>query len=191
MRDWNLSSSHQHLMTEAPAAVDRDKPGTPTRGGATTYGGRHRRRATRATCRTPNAVSAAERGVNNLRALARNRGETGSLGTAPSATQSCRCSHSGIAPGLTAVFSLYVGRFRRSREKRRRNEGTTEARWQPVCRRSSREPGFVVRGGALPGYPPAEGGWWIGPPPAECCRPGESSKGDGSQLYPRMSRIKF
>ena len=25
--------------------------------------------------------------------------------------------------------------------------GTTEARWQPVCRRSSREPGFVVRGG--------------------------------------------
>ena len=40
-----------------------------------------------------------------------------------SATQSCRCSHSGIAPGLTAVFSLYVGRFRRSREKRRRNEG--------------------------------------------------------------------
>ena len=52
-----------------------------------------------------------------------NRRETGSLGTAPSATQSRRCSHSGIAPGLTAVFSLYVGRFRRSREKRRRNEG--------------------------------------------------------------------
>ena len=25
--------------------------------------------------------------------------------------------------------------------------GTTEARWQPVCRRSSREPGVVVRGG--------------------------------------------
>ena len=28
-----------------------------------------------------------------------------------------------LAPGLTAVFSLYVGRFRRSRKKRRRNEG--------------------------------------------------------------------
>ena len=63
------------------------------------------------------------RGFNNLRALAQNRRETGSLETAPTATQSPRCSHSGIAPGLTAVFSLYVGRFRRSREKRRRNEG--------------------------------------------------------------------
>ena len=63
------------------------------------------------------------RGFNTLRALAQIRGETGSLETAPSATQSPRCSHSGIAPGLTAVFSLYVGRFRRSREKRRRNEG--------------------------------------------------------------------
>ena len=63
------------------------------------------------------------RGCNTLRALAQIRGETGSLETAPSATPSRRCSHSGIAPGLTAVFSLYVGRFRRSREKRRRNEG--------------------------------------------------------------------
>ena len=63
------------------------------------------------------------RGCNNPRAFARNRGETGSLGTARSATPSRGCSHSGIAPGLTAVFSLYVGRFRRSREKRRRNEG--------------------------------------------------------------------
>ena len=52
-----------------------------------------------------------------------NRRETGSLATAPTATQSRGCSHSGIAPGLTAVFSLYVGRFRRSWEKRRRNEG--------------------------------------------------------------------
>ena len=63
------------------------------------------------------------RGFNTLRARAQIRGETGSLETAPSATQSRGCSHSGIAPGLTAVFSLYVGRFRRSREKRRRNEG--------------------------------------------------------------------
>ena len=49
------------------------------------------------------------RGFNTLRALAQNRGETGSLETAPSATPSRWCSHSGIAPGLTAVFSLYVG----------------------------------------------------------------------------------
>ena len=191
MRDWNLSSSHQHLMTEAPAAVDRDKPGTPTRGGATTYGGRHRRRATRATCRTPNAVSAAERGVNNLRALARNRGETGSLGTAPSATQSCRCSHSGIAPGLTAVFSLYVGRFRRSREKRRRNEGrprrggsrsagdrlASRVSWSGVGRSRDTRPRKADGGSDLR--------------PAECCRPGESARGMDPSCIPRMSRIKF
>ena len=45
--------------------------------------------------------------------------ETGSRETAPSATQSRGCSHSGIAPGLTAGFSLDVGRFRRWRKGRR------------------------------------------------------------------------
>ena len=35
---------------------------------------------------------------------------------------------------------------------------TPGARWQPVSRRSSREPGFVVRGGTFPWHPPAEGG---------------------------------
>ena len=49
--------------------------------------------------------------------------ETGSLETAPSATQSRRCSHSGIALGFIAVFSLYLGRFQRPREERRRNKG--------------------------------------------------------------------
>ena len=63
------------------------------------------------------------RGCNNPRAFARNRGETGSLGTARSATQPGRCSHSGIAPGLIAGFSLYLGRFQRPREERRRNKG--------------------------------------------------------------------
>ena len=35
---------------------------------------------------------------------------------------------------------------------------TPGARWQPVSRRSSREPGFVVRVGTFPWHPPAEGG---------------------------------
>ena len=33
---------------------------------------------------------------------------------------------------------------------------------EPVCGRSSREPGSVVRVWALPGHPPAEGRRWIG-----------------------------
>ena len=48
------------------------------------------------------------RGCNNPRAFARNRGETGSLGTAPSATQSCWCSHSGIAPGSLPFSPVFV-----------------------------------------------------------------------------------
>ena len=51
------------------------------------------------------------RGCNKPRAFARNRGETGSLGTARSATQSCRCSHSGSAPGQPRVFSGISGDF--------------------------------------------------------------------------------
>ena len=56
------------------------------------------------------------RGFNNLRALAQIRSETGSLETAPSATQSCRCSHSGIARSSFPFFSLFLGRLHRSRE---------------------------------------------------------------------------
>ena len=44
------------------------------------------------------------------------RRETGSLGTAPTATQSGRCSHSGIARSSFPLFSLFLGRLHRSRE---------------------------------------------------------------------------
>ena len=46
------------------------------------------------------------RGFNNLRALAQNRGETGSLAPAPSATQSYRCSRYGIPSGAAQSFSV-------------------------------------------------------------------------------------
>ena len=108
------------------------------------------------------------RGFNTLRALAQNRGETGSLETAPSATPSRGCSHSGIAPGLTAVFSLYVGRFLRPREETRRDERragrgsalgrrdrlASRVRWSGFERRSSRSPGSAppwrMSGGGCP-----------------------------------------
>ena len=69
--------------------------------------------------------------------------------------------------------------------------GTTEARWQPVCRRSSREPGFVVRGGRFRDTRPrkADGGSDLRP--AECCRPGESARGMDPSYISRMSRINF
>ena len=51
-----------------------------------------------------------------------NRGETGSLETAPSATQSCRCSHFGIARGLPPDFLVGFRRFQRSRARRRGGE---------------------------------------------------------------------
>ena len=65
---------------------------------------------------------AARRRVKNLRALAQTRGETGSLGTAPSATQSCRCSHFGIARGLPPDFLVGFRRFQRLRARRRGGE---------------------------------------------------------------------
>ena len=40
-----------------------------------------------------------------------NRGETGSLETAPTATPSSRCSHFGIARGLPPISSLDSGDF--------------------------------------------------------------------------------
>ena len=87
------------------------------------------------------------RGCNNPRAFARNRGETGSLGTARSATQSCRCSHSGIARGSPPFSRCVYGRFQRSREgnrEARRGRGEVGSR---CAGRSSREPILVVRGG--------------------------------------------
>ena len=56
------------------------------------------------------------RGFNTLRALAQIRGETGSLETAPSATPSPRCSHSGIARGQLRVFLRVSGDCSGSRE---------------------------------------------------------------------------
>ena len=56
------------------------------------------------------------RGCNNPRAFAQNRRETGSLGTARSATQSPRCSHSGIARGQLRVFLRVSGDCSGSRE---------------------------------------------------------------------------
>ena len=69
--------------------------------------------------------------------------------------------------------------------------GTTEARWQPVCRRSSRELGFVVRGGRSRDTRPRKADGGSDRRPAECCRPGESARGMDPSYIPRMSRIKF
>ena len=87
------------------------------------------------------------RGCNNPRAFARNRGETGSLGTARSATQSPRCSHSGIVQGQAWGFPWISGEFRRRGARSRDKEGGAGARRGAVSQRSSREPIFVVRGG--------------------------------------------
>ena len=62
------------------------------------------------------------RGFNNLRALAQIRGETGSLETAPSATPSRRCSHSGIGLEAERVFPWISGNCQQFREARRRSE---------------------------------------------------------------------
>ena len=85
------------------------------------------------------------RGFNTLRALAQNRGETGSLETAPSATQSPRCSHSGIVQGQAWGFPWISGEFRRRGARSRDKAGGAGARRGAVSQRSSREPIFVVR----------------------------------------------
>ena len=69
--------------------------------------------------------------------------------------------------------------------------GTTEARWQPVCRRSSRELGFVVRGGRSRDTRSRKADGGSDRRPAECCRPGESARGMDPSYIPRISRIKF
>ena len=69
------------------------------------------------------------------------------------------CSRSGIALGQPRVFPWISGAFSgRGRGAAPEKRDTPGARWQPVSRRSSREPGFVVRGGTFPWHPPAEGG---------------------------------
>ena len=61
-------------------------------------------------------LSGEQGGYNTLRAFARNHGETGSRETAPTATPSCRCSHSGIARGQLRVFLRVSGDCSGSRE---------------------------------------------------------------------------
>ena len=97
------------------------------------------------------------RGCNTLRARAPIRGETGSLETAPSATQSWWCSRSGIALGQPRVFPWISGAFSR------RGRGAGEARHarsevaageQAIVSRA----GFRGPGWTFPWHPPAEGG---------------------------------
>ena len=130
------------------------------------------------------------RGFNNLRALAQNRGETGSLETAPSATQSPRCSHSGIVQGQAWGFSVDFRRFLRSREERRRNEGRPRRGGRPVCTRSSREPGFVVRSGRSRDTRPRKADLGSGAPgTAQCCRPIRVSRWPHQVRIPLKLRV--
>ena len=80
-----------------------------------------------------------------LRALAQIRGETGSLAPAPTATQSCRCSHSGIALGRPQVFPWISGDFsglgRRSGAAGRVRGGVASGVWAIVSRARFRGPG--------------------------------------------------
>ena len=104
------------------------------------------------------------RGCNNPRAFARNRRETGSLETAPSATQSRGCSRYGIPPGAPRVFRGFqaISAIAGAAPVRRDASG---AGWRPVSGRSSREPVSVVRVGSVVslsrdipcGYPPGTG----------------------------------
>ena len=94
------------------------------------------------------------RGCNNPRAFARNRRETGSLGTAPSATQSRRCSNSGIVQGQPWVFrgfqAISAG-AERGAEKGRRGWGEVAAGVLVIVSRA----GFRGPGWALPGHLPS------------------------------------
>ena len=130
------------------------------------------------------------RGFNNLRALAQNRGETGSLETAPSATQSPRCSHSGIVQGQAWGFPGISGEFRRRGARSRDKAGGAGARRGAVSQRSSREPIFVVRvvHAETPLLRQADGGSDLRP--AECCRPGESARGMDPSYIPRLSLMR-
>ena len=111
-----------------------------------------------------------------------------------SATQSCRCSHSGIAPGslpfspLFIVISAGAGGVPRRRE-------ASGARWQPVCRGSSRGPSSAVRivRCVRSLVLRAEGGPRIGSRRGPMLSPspsGVARTGIGSHWIPAISRIK-
>ena len=103
------------------------------------------------------------RGFNNLRALAQIRGETGSLETAPSATQSRRCSRSGIALGQPRVFpwisGAFSGRGRGAGEARHARSEVAAGEQAIVSRAGFRGPGWDVPVAPARG----RGGRWIGP----------------------------
>ena len=96
------------------------------------------------------------RGCNSLRAFARNRRETGSLGTARSATQSRRCSRSGIARGQPQVcpwiLGAFSGRGRGAGETRGVRRGVASGVRAIVSRARFRGPGWERRE-PLPGHP--------------------------------------
>ena len=96
-------------------------------------------------------------------------------------------SRVGARAGAHRRFLVVCGALSAVAEEAPEKRGTTEARWQPVCKRSSREPGFVVRGGRSRDTRPrkADGGSDLRP--AECCRPGESARGLDPSYIPRMS----
>ena len=104
-------------------------------------------------------------GPTNLRALAQIRGETGSLETAPSATQSCRCSHSGIASGSPPFSRCILGAFGGHGKSAGETRG---GRGEVACRVSQivSQAGFRGPGWALSGHPPTHGGPRIGGPGA-------------------------
>ena len=93
--------------------------------------------------------------------------ETGSLETASSATQSRGCSHRGSPPFSRCMWGAFGGRGRSAGETRD-DRGEVAAGLQEIVSRA----GFRGPGWALPGHPPAEGGWWIGPPPGRMLSPG-------------------
>ena len=96
------------------------------------------------------------RGFNTLRALAQIRGETGSLETAPSATQSRRCSRSGIALGQPQIcpwiLGAFSGRGRGGGETRCVRRGVASGVRAIVSRARFRGPGWERRE-PLPGHP--------------------------------------
>ena len=92
--------------------------------------------------------------------------------------------------GAHRRFLVVCGALSAVAEEAPEKRGTTEARWQPVCKRSSREPGFVVRGGRSRDTRPrkADGGSDLRP--AECCRPGESARGLDPSYIPSAVIVK-
>ena len=115
--------------------------------------------------------------------------ETGSLETAPTATQSCQCSHSGIVSdslSFSRWFGAISANLRRVPKKPRCGRGEGAARG----RRSSREPRSVVRSSLtrqLPWKPCCEGGCHVLSPDPRSRRALRESGSASSQ--PGRSRI--